>query len=184
MTEARFKIPDNVSAIGFDWDGTIIDGVGPKLRQNQAIARKFERDFTLDEVSQIWRSTSTFDELMDRLTGGADKSDIKKVIDRDYNLPNYAKRKFNFDVTEKLAMLHDSGYKLALITSLNGDRLREDADSLSIDIDKYFDLIQTADSYEYSKPSGKAFDPLLRKFTIAAERFLYFGDEEKDFIGS
>jgi phosphoglycolate phosphatase-like HAD superfamily hydrolase len=34
-------VPGGVNTVAFDWDGTVVDSVEPKLKQNQALAAEF-----------------------------------------------------------------------------------------------------------------------------------------------
>lgn len=173
--------PEHIRVIGFDWDGTVVNSVPPKLLQNQALAREFGRDLTIEEVRCEWNASSGFPDLMQRLTGSGDMERIMKVVKRDYNNPDFAKQRFEFAIPA-INRVHALGLRTALITNLTSEMLAKDADDLAFELEKYFDLIQPVDACEHKKPDGRVFVPVFVKLGIEAAQLAYVGDEQKDRI--
>lgn len=169
---------DNIDVIAFDWDMTIVDSHG-KLLQNQAIALEFGNPLSIDEVRRHWNESTSFPDLMARLTNGAPMDNIMKVVKRDYHNPEFAKKSFDFAVPT-IKELRRRGLQTALVSSVQRELLHQDAADLGI-YPALFDFVQAQDDCEFKKPDGRVFDRLLRNFGITAQRLLYVGDEEKDF---
>lgn len=168
----------NVDVVAFDWDMTTVDSQG-KLLQNQAIAHEFGNPLTLDEVRRDWNESTSFPNLMASLTNGADMDEIMKIVRRDYHNPRFVKRAYEF-AAPAIRRLRKVGYQTALVSNVLRELLHTDADSLDIDLDELFDFTQAQDDCEHKKPDRRVFNPLLRHFSITANRLLYIGDEMKD----
>ena len=171
-------ILDDIDVVAFDWDMTVVDSHG-KLLQNQAIAHEFGNPLTIDEVRRHWNESTSFPDLMARLTNGAPMDDIMKVVRRDYHRPEFEKKAFDFAVPT-IKELRRRGLQTALVSSVQRELLHQDAADLGI-YPALFDFVQAQDDCEFKKPDGRVFDRLLRNFGITAEKLLYIGDEEKDF---
>lgn len=167
-----------VDVVAFDWDMTTVDSHG-KLLQNQAIAREFGNPLSIDEVRKHWNESTSFPDLMARLTNGAPIDEVMQVVRRDYDAPQFAKQSFEFAVAA-VSSLRDLGYSTALISSVQRELLHTDATSLGIELSELYDFVQAQDDCEYKKPDGRVFGPLLQHFGMNACRLLYIGDEMKD----
>jgi len=168
----------------FDWDGTIIDSVQPKILQNKALAREFGNDLSLDQVRVIWNEAIGFPDLMQKLCLTTDMEAIMAVVKRDYNKPEFAKRSYKFG-SPTLATIRAMGKKTALITNVTREILNLDTASLGFTpIADYFDYSQTADESEHKKPDPRVFNTLLAKLDIDPSRAIYVGDELKDFYAA
>ena len=178
-TASKIKeILQGVEVIAYDWDMTSIDSSG-KLLQNQAIAAEFGNLLTIDEVRAHWNESTSFDDLMARLTNGADMEKIMEVVRRDYHKLEFAKKAFEFAVPSILEM-RQLGHQTALISSVKRDLLDTDADNVHMNLDVLFDFHQAQDDWEFTKPDKRVFNPALQHFGITASRLLYIGDEMKD----
>lgn len=135
-----------VEVVGLDWDMTCVDSHG-KILQNMAIAHEFDNPLTEDEVRQHWNKSSGFIELMSRLTNGVNLDMVMKVVDRDYNRPEFAKQSFSF-TEPTLQRLRHAGFNLAIISGVQRSLLHADAETLGINLDD-FDFIQAQDDYEF-----------------------------------
>lgn len=101
----------DVDVVAFDWDGTLVNTVGPKLLHNQRIAKRFGRELSIEEVRGIWKETSDFPELMFKLTGCRDHDRIMSVVKEGYNNPSFAKRHFEeFNVAEFVTGVRGLGF--------------------------------------------------------------------------
>lgn len=168
----------------FDWDGTIIDSVQPKVLQNQALAAEFGHDLTLDEVRVIWNSAIGFPDLMQKLCLTDDMDAIMDVVKRDYDKPEFAKRSFEFG-DRTIRLIREMGKRTALITNVTREILNLDTSSLGFTpIDTYFDFTQTADESEHKKPDPRVFTNLLTELSVEPSRVIYVGDELKDFYAA
>ena len=97
--ERATKLIRSADVIALDWDGTLVDSVPYKIAQNQAIAREFGNELTVDEVRQIWNDSVGFPDLMKQLCRTDGMDEIMKIVMRDYEKPEYAKRPFEFAKT-------------------------------------------------------------------------------------
>lgn len=177
------NIPKSIRLIAFDWDGTLIDSVPYKLRQNKDLALVFGNDLTLDQVRKIWSESQRFDDLMQQLCQTDDMETIMAAVRREYDNPNYAKRAFAF-TAPALDQIRDTGRDVALVTNLTTELLETDATSLGLDLTKYFTHIQTSDTWKYKKPDGRVFRPLIDNYDIHPNELLYVGDEIKDALAA
>lgn len=97
VTDSNFEISRrDIDVVAFDWDGTVVDSVPYKLKQNQAIAAEFGNELTADQVRTTWNRAGGFQDLMKQLTGSDDMAAIMYVVERDYNNPAYAKHEFGY----------------------------------------------------------------------------------------
>lgn len=145
MSQTEYALPPSIEVVCFDWDGTVVDSVGPKLLQNQAIAAEFGNNLTLEEVRGVWNQASGFPDLMHRLTGTDNMDAIMPIVRRDYDNPLYAKRPLEF-ANDAIKRVRALGRRTALVTNLTTELLTADANRVGIDLDKLFDYWQTVDS--------------------------------------
>lgn len=170
--------------VALDWDGTLIDSVPYKLAQNQAIARKFGQELSLDEVRTIWNESSGFSELMQNLCGTDNMDTIMKVVLRSYDDPKFAKRPFEF-ASSQLRKIRALGKKTALITNSTRELLEIDVKTTDISsLEDCFDFIQASDGYGYKKPDPRVFEPMLETLNVEPSQVAYIGDEVKDAIAT
>lgn len=170
-----------VRVIALDWDGTVVDSIAGKLAQNQAIAKNFNRDMTLDEVRGHWNTSAGFEDLMYRLTGSTDMDTVMAVVRRDYGRPEYAKRLFDFSESA-LRRIHELGKRAALITSVTREILEIDVADMGLSpLHAYFDFTQTADENAFKKPDPRVFARMIEALQVPVEATVYVGDEMKDF---
>lgn len=171
---------ENISLVGFDLDGTILDTVPYKLAQNQHLARQFGRNISLEESRRIWNESSGFADLMKNICGTSDMSVVMPIVKRDYNLPEFQKRLFPF-TRIFLEGLARQSFRSALITNATQEVLDLDAETFEIaSFENYFHLVQAGDHSEYKKPDPRVFDQVLGHFGVAATQTVYIGDEIKD----
>lgn len=176
-------LPDVDVAI-FDWDGTIIDSVQPKILQNQALAAEFGNHLSIEEVRVIWNSAIGFPDLMKRLCQTDDMEAIMAVVKRDYNKPEFAKRSFEFG-SRTIKTIRALGKQTGLITNVTREILDLDTNSLAFTpLSDFFDFSQTADESEHKKPDPRVFIKALAHFDIQPLQAVYIGDELKDFYAA
>lgn len=191
--EGARQIVRDAEVVAFDWDGTLIGTVGPKLLQNQTIAREFGRDLTIDQVRDIWNRSTGFHDLMEQLTGSDDMDAIMAVVNRDYDNPAYAKQPFDF-TPRVLRTARELGKRVALITNVSRELLEKDALKAGVSpLTSWFDFVQTTDAVMYDdvvenygkdelpkKPDPAVFDRMLKYMSARSKQVAYFGDEQKD----
>ena len=175
------EIPKAVKAVIFDWDGTVIDSVGPKLLQNQYLASLFGNNLTLEQTRLHWNAASGFPDLLARLTNNAPEEEAMAAVRADYNNPKFAKRNFDFSATERIITLRSLGYHTGLLTNATREILNRDASDLGISLDDLFDITKTVEESVAKKPNPKALEPFIRAFSVSANQLLYIGDELKDY---
>ena len=184
-SQARaIEIIRNADVVSLDWDGTLVNSVSFKIAQNQAIAREFGNDLTIDEVRRIWNDSKGFPELMQRLTKSDDMDAIMEVVMRDYDNPEYAKQPFPF-AEGFLKTLRELGKRTVLITNATREILNADAQMVGLmPLGQYFDHIQTAEESTHKKPDPRVFDPSLEALGVEAHQVVYIGDELKDYYAA
>lgn len=183
------EILENIEVIVFDWDGTLVDSVGPKIEQNRQLAEFFGNPLTNEEVRQYWAQARDYQELMQMLCPGVDMSEIQAEVDNQYNNPEFRKKRMGFNANYLIHTLssHDD-IKTAIATSIPRELFVRDANSLGIRIElseseSGLSFTQTSDETDFKKPDGNFFKPTLKFFRevgITAEKIMYIGDEKKD----
>lgn len=182
--QKAIDIISNADIVSLDWDGTLVNSVSFKIAQNQAIAREFGNELTIDEVRQIWNDSRGFPELMQRLCKTDDMDAIMRVVMRDYDNPEYAKRPFVF-ASDFLNTVRSLGKRTVLITNATREILNADADMVGLaPLSQYFDHIQTAEESTHKKPDPRVFDPSLVALGAEAHQAVYIGDELKDYYAA
>lgn len=166
-----------ISTVLFDFDGTLAN-------TNQLIINSFKhiysvfRDGECDEEYII----STFGEpLLTTMNRDFGKYNIEDVLAcyREYQV-----ERFNNEVTlynnvpEVLEYLHNKKIKLGIVTS----RLRKSTLEAIKDfnIDKYFDVVISADDTEKHKPHKEPLMMALKVLNSTPEKTLYVGDSKYD----
>lgn len=165
------------SALSFDWDGVLVDSVGPKLAQNHAIAHHFGNDFTPDQVRQIWTRSDSFDDMLLGLAPGIPLEEVRGYLDDTYDLPDYAKRRFPYDVFPTVQRLRDFGYRTIITSNLTDGLLRRDAEKLGVDLANLFDHIHIGDADKPRKPDPAVFSRALGYLGVAPYEMLHVDDE-------
>ena len=173
---------ENIEVIVFDWDGTLVDSVGPKIEQNRQLAEFFGNPLTNEEVRQYWAQARDYQELMQMLCPGVDMSEIQAEVDNQYNNPEFRKKRMGFNANYLIHTLssHDD-IKTAIATSIPRELFVRDANSLGIRIElseseSGLSFTQTSDETDFKKPDGNFFKPTLKFFRevgITAEKIMY-----------
>ena len=187
--------------IFFDLDSTLID---VKKAQYAAIKDLYNL-YKFAEKTDLTSFTKKWDDLTDyhyafyiRKEISYDEQRNRRVVDlfENYDMPLdkapqeiYSLYLKSFednwcifeDVYETLKKLHESGYKLGIIS--NGDLAQQTNKLLHTGIFDFFEIITTSSEYDYSKPDPKLYESIVERFSIKKDEMVMIGDQvEKDIL--
>lgn len=174
----RTYIPENIKAVIFDFDNTLVDCIKPKVPQHKHTARQLGIELSDEEILRNW-SIHSFSGLLKTLYGEQAAQANKLIIEQYDQFP----KELYPDTIENLNALGGAGLHLALMTSLREDRLEKDFEATGID-PNIFNYIQTEKATTVHKPNGAVFDPTkkwLASIGVQDPRdALYVGDALED----
>ena len=174
----RLYIPENIEAVIFDFDNTLVDCITPKVPQHKHTAAQLGIELSDEEILQNW-SIHSFSGLLRTLYGEHAAQANKLIIEQYDQFP----KDLYLDTIETLQALGDAGLHLALMTSLREDRLEKDFEATGID-PNIFEYIQTEKDTTVHKPNGAVFNPTKRWLSSIgvqnARDALYMGDALED----
>lgn len=174
----RAFIPDNIEAVVFDFDNTLVDCIKPKVPQHKHTARQLGIELTDGEILRNW-SIHSFSDLLNTLYGEQAAQANKLIIEQYDQFP----KELYPDTIETLQALGGAGLHLALMTSLREDRLEKDFGATGIS-PNIFEYIQTEKDTTVHKPNGAVFDPTKRWLGSIGihnpRNALYIGDALED----
>jgi len=168
------QIPDNIQAIFFDHDDTLVNTIGTKWAQHKYIARRFyDRELSDDDIREHWGKP--LDVMIGLLYGTDDLQDAMQNVlaTRD----RFEKELFEFTMPT-LRMLKLGGYALGVITATSSDSFNHDLEYHNVGIE-LFDYVQTSEDTKFHKPDPRVFVPAvswLSDNSIKPENVLYVGD--------
>lgn len=174
----RTYIPENVRAVVFDFDNTLVDCIKPKVPQHKHTARQLGIELSDEDILSNWSSHS-FSGLLDKLYGAQSSLANQLIIEQYDQFP----KEIYPDTIPTLRTLGQSGLHLALMTSLRIDRLEKDFEATGIEA-LLLEYIQTEKDTPVHKPNGAVFDP-MKKWLHSVnvhdpENALYIGDALED----
>lgn len=147
---------ENIKAILFDHDDTLVGTIEAKFEQHKYIAKKwYNKDLSDEEIKLHWGKPlrQLFGILYE--TNDTDTA-LARVMEIHKDFP-----KTIFDDTiSTLDTLHQSGLKLGLVTAASRFSLEHDLENLAISPD-LFDFIQSEEDSEHHKPDPRVFTAAL-----------------------
>lgn len=174
----RTYIPENIKAVIFDFDNTLVDCIKPKVPQHKHTARQLGIELSDEEILRNW-SIHSFSGLLKTLYGEQAAQANKLIIEQYDQFP----KELYPDTIETLQALGDAGLHLALMTSLREDRLEKDFEATGIN-PNIFEYVQTEKDTPVHKPNRAVFDPTKRWLSSIgvqdARDALYMGDALED----
>jgi len=171
-------IDDEVKAVFFDWDDTLVGTIENKWRQHIHVAREFYgRDIDEKELREHWGKP-----LSELIKALYETEDVEEAIRRTH-LVHQDFPKILFDHTLGVVeRIRGSGRPVGLVTAHRREGLQYDFDQLGVP-SALFDYIQTEDDTPYHKPDPRVFEPTLiwlARNAIAPGEAVYVGDSFTD----
>ena len=172
------KISDDIRAVFFDHDDTLVDTIGSKWAQHKSIASKYYgRELTEEDLRDHWGKP--LEELFRLFYGTAD---IQQATD--YTLAHHKEfpKPLFPETIPTLRRLHVAGKITGIITATLRFSLEHDLDSHNVPRD-IIDYTQTAEDTKFHKPDPRVFEPAkiwLAERSIESAQTLYVGDGLKD----
>lgn len=170
------EIPKHIKALIFDIDGTLVDTMPTHYKACQIACRKHGFDFPLDFfINNAGRPTlSVFEDLIK-----------EKEIDLDGRALGIEKEKIlenlisEFTPMPTIADTAIAYYnKLPMALGTGGTKLIAAKTVQAVHLDKYFDIVVTADDVQHYKPHPETFIKCADQMKIAPEHCLVFEDGE------
>lgn len=168
-----------INTVLFDFDGTIMD-------TNEVILNSWNYTFNkilghdADKEEMLKHFGEPLELSMKRFFG-ADGDTVKEYVDiyRSYQKDNFVDDIQLFDgVPEMLEMLKDNGYTLALVTSRLKPTTMQGVEKFGLD--KYFDIIITANDCKKHKPDPEPINITLEKLGKTLDEAVMVGDTYMD----
>ncbi len=174
----RTYIPENIRAVVFDFDNTLVDCIKPKVPQHRHTAKQLGIELSDEDILSNWSSHS-FSGLLDKLYGVQSSLANQLIIEQYDQFP----KEIYPDTIPTLRALGQSGLHLALMTSLRIDRLEKDFEATGIE-PLLLEYVQTEKDTPVHKPNGAVFDPTKKWLHSVSvhdpENALYIGDAIED----
>ena len=170
-----------IDTILLDFDGTIMD-------TNDMIIKSWQHTFQVIRGKKADESVilATFGEPLKQTMRdffGGDPEEVEKNVEiyRSYQTKRYLDLIHLFPGTrEMLKSLSEAGFRMALVTS----RLKPTTFQglKKFDIEKYFDVIVTADDVTRHKPDPQPAETALKELGASAEEAVMIGDTKQDIL--
>lgn len=163
-----------ISAVLFDWDGTLVDSAAASYRCYQEMFRSFGIDFTLDDYERTYAPAfhKTYAEMglppdqyleASRLWLEAYAAQRCELID---------------GVAHDLERLAKAGLALGIVTS--GDRARVTRELHQLEVHRHFHAFVAGTDCEKKKPDPEGLLRAMKDMGVVAEESIYIGDSPED----
>ena len=168
-----------IKAILFGFDGTLMDTNAIIIESWKHTFKEMNvRERSLEEITKTLGEPLTF--TMGKLFPEAD---IPKAIEtyRDFHRDTFVEHVELFDGMKELVVaLKENGYKLGIVTSRKSWSTTKGLEKFGLD--KYFDVVITADDTEKHKPDPEPVYIALEKLGSKAEESIIIGDTRFDIL--
>lgn len=165
-----------IEAISYDFDGVLVDSVGPKLLQNRRIAERFGNPLTPEQTRRAWLGATSFEHMLATLAPNAPMDEVKEFLSQTYTLPEYAKRRFENDTIPHVQQVRKLGYRTILTSNLTRELFETDIADLDIPL-ALFDHIHTGDAGQPKKPDPAVFTRALSYLDLSPSQLIHVDDE-------
>ncbi len=171
-----------VSAVIFDWDGTLVDSLDAHIKAWKKTFADFGVDVKLDEIgNRFGKPTEVIlsEALPPKLHGK-----IPELIERKrkYFSENLASLKLYRGVKNVLKKLRERSVPIALASSMTRKSLYSSFRAMGIG--EYFDVIVTADDVLEGKPNPEMLLRAAEKLRVKPENCLVVGDSLFDVLAA
>ena len=167
-------IGENIKAVLFDYDDTLVGTVGRKFAQYKHVAKKYyNKDLTEDEVKQHWGKP--LGELL-RLLYGTD--DVEQAIAINTAHDKYFPTELFVASISTLKRVKSAGKLIGIITATSRFNIERDLATHQIP-HSLLDYTQTADDTTFHKPDPRVFEPAivwLASQEVLPNEVIYIGD--------
>ena len=165
---------NNIKAILFDHDDTLVGTREAKFAHHKYVAKKFYgKSLTDEEFLRHWGKPLT--ELVSLLY---ETDDIDDALAKNYSTRDDFPKILFTETISTLAYLHSQKKLLGVITATTRNSFEHDLESLGIPAG-LLDYIQTAEDTKFHKPNPKVFEPAIKwlsKKRIKPNEVLYVAD--------
>lgn len=175
-------LTNNIKAVIFDHDDTLVNTIGTKSAQHKYIAKRYYgKDLTDAEIREHWGKP--LEELLCALFSTQDGQ--KALAYTFAHHENYPKILFPGTIPT-LRYLKSQGKLIGVVTATN--RYSFDHDILHHKVPaELIDFAQTADETPYHKPDPRVFEPVLgwlKSHNVRIDEVLFVGDGLTDLLAA
>lgn len=170
---------NNIKAVAFDLDGTLINTEKLIIASYHAVFNKFRPDYKLTKEEDI----SFIGPPLKIMFNKYFKEDFDTLLKtyRDFAEKHTTELSGVYPhVNEILTYLKNKGYIVCLVTS----RFSSSAlDMLRIfSLEKYFDKIVCLDDVKEEKPSPEGINLILNEYSLNPDQLIFIGDTKSDYM--
>jgi len=169
-------IPNNIEALIFDIDGTLVDTMPTHFKACQIACRKYGFDFPLEYfIASAGRPTlSVFEDFvkdnninLDGRKLGIEKEQILETLIGEFT---------PMPIVADLAI--ESFKKLPMALGTGGTKIIAQKTMDAVDLATFFDIVVTADDVKHHKPHPETFLSCAEQLGVKPEKCLVFEDGE------
>lgn len=169
-----------INTILFDLDGTLLD---TNELNFQSYIHTFERffpgEYTRETVVPFYGETLQV--TFSKVAKDQAMTDEMLKTYRNFNIDKHDEMAVAFDdVEEVLEILHNAGYKMAIVTSKKKDFAMRGLKIIGID--KYFDEVVSYDCVKNPKPDAEPIHLALAKLGKTSDEAVMIGDNHQDIV--
>jgi pyrophosphatase PpaX len=168
-----------ITTVLFDFDGTLMDTNNIIIESWQHMFKAMnERERSVAEITKTLGEPLTF--TMEKLFPNIDISKPLEIY-RDFHRDTFVAKVELFDGMKELVIaLKEKGYKLGIVTSRKSWSTTRGLEKFGLD--KYFDVVITADDTEKHKPDPGPANIALTKLGSTADESIMIGDTKFDVL--
>lgn len=175
-------IGENVKAVLFDHDDTLVGTIGTKWAQHKHVAKTFyDKELTDDEIKEHWGKP--LEELACLLYG---TDDVRRAMDNILATHEAFPKELFVATIPTLRHIKAAGRLIGIVTATSRFSFEYDLTLQEVPRE-LIDYTQTADDTPYHKPDPRVFAPALEWLTaqdVKPSEVVYVGDGLHDMIAA